>query len=68
VIPAFRNPHQAPHEVLSELIEAHVDTIQMIVSGDADAWEEHLRYLHGLVRHAKGHLARQPPDSTRAAG
>jgi hypothetical protein len=41
-------------ELLDELVQAHLDTIEMSLElHDDPSWMSHVAYLQGLVRHAK---------------
>jgi hypothetical protein len=50
-------------ELLSELVDAHVDTIELLVGGD-DATTDpvHLEYLQALVRYSKRLMAQVSPQ------
>jgi hypothetical protein len=43
--------------LVDELVQAHLDTIEMGVYCPPLEWEEHLRYLQRLVRYAKRYTA-----------
>jgi hypothetical protein len=44
--------------LLSELVDAHVDTVELLVGRDgATTYAAHLQYLQGLVRHSKRLMA-----------
>jgi hypothetical protein len=62
----FRDGDQSLDALLDELVEAHIDTIEMLVDYEHDpSWSSHAQYLRGLVRHAKRltawHAADGPP-------
>jgi hypothetical protein len=45
-------------KLLSELVDAHVDTIELFVGGDdVTTRTAHVQYLQGLVRYAKRLMA-----------
>ena len=39
--------------LVDELVQAHLDTIEMGADCPPLEWQDHLRYLQRLVRHAK---------------
>jgi hypothetical protein len=42
------------HQLVDELVEAHLDTIELVLDRPDDlAWSPHVRYLQALVRQAK---------------
>jgi HPt (histidine-containing phosphotransfer) domain-containing protein len=44
-------PDNGLQELVDELVEAHMDTIEMLVTARLDDdWGSHVRYLQGLVR------------------
>jgi hypothetical protein len=55
-------------ELLSELVDAHVDTIELLVGRD-DATTDvvHLEYLQALVRYSKRLMAPASPQSSGRA-
>jgi hypothetical protein len=61
---AYANNDDGLEELLSELVDAHVDTIELAVGpGSATTLAAHLQYLQGLVRYSKrliAHRARGP--------
>jgi hypothetical protein len=57
------HPDEGYAELLIELVDAHVDTIELVVcGGDATAWPAHLRYLQRLVRESKWLMAHAAGD------
>lgn len=40
-------------DLVDELVQAHLDTIEMGAYCPPLEWQDHLRYLQGLVRYAK---------------
>ncbi|WCB96510.1 hypothetical protein DSM104299_05269 [Baekduia alba] len=45
--------------LLDELLEAHLDTVEMILGGQSDAdWTSHAEYLKGLQRLGRATIAR----------
>jgi hypothetical protein len=51
-----------PHvdDLVDELVQAHLDTIEMGAYCPPLEWQDHLRYLQRLVRYAKRFTAAQP--------
>lgn len=44
--------------VLEELIESHLDTIELVMGGsESDDWTQHLGYLRRLLQVANGTMA-----------
>jgi hypothetical protein len=59
----FRGDDQSLTALLDELVEAHMDTIEMlVVYQDDPSWSSHALYLQGLVRQAKRLAALRTPD------
>ena len=55
---SLRHPDEGYAELLSELVDAHVDTIELVVRrDDAPMWAAHLQYLQRLVRESKWLMA-----------
>jgi hypothetical protein len=51
-------------ELMSELVDAHVDTIELLVGGDdATTDAAHLEYLQALVRYSKRLMAQASPQA-----
>jgi hypothetical protein len=42
-----------PEDLFDELLEAHLDTIELAHCGRMTGWDDHVEYLQRLVRHAK---------------
>ena len=55
-------------ELLSELVDAHVDTIELVVGrDDATTDAVHLEYLQALVRYSKRLMAQASPQGSERA-
>jgi hypothetical protein len=55
--------YEGLRELLGELIDAHIDTIEMLVGrGDRAARAAHLDYVQGLVRYSKRFTADHPSE------
>jgi hypothetical protein len=55
-------PNSLLHDCVQELIDAHVDTIELVLGGEDGArWGTHVAYLQRLVRVATGVAARELP-------
>ena len=65
---SVRDHDAALEELLSELVDAHVDTIELLVGGD-DATTDavHLEYLQALVRYSKRLMAQASPQGPGCA-
>ncbi len=59
MIPSSAGSHVAGfEELVSELVDAHVDTIELLVGrDDATTDAVHLEYLQALVRYSNGLMA-----------
>ena len=59
--------HDAGFEhFLSELVDAHVDTIELLAGGDGATTDAaHLEYLQALVRCSKRLMARASPQGAQ---
>ena len=50
-------------ELVSELVDAHVDTIELLVGRDGAATDAaHIEYLQALVRYSKRLMAQASPQ------
>jgi hypothetical protein len=57
------DPDDDMRELLRELVDAHLDTIEMFLGrGDPAARAAHLDYVQGLVRYSKRFTADQPTE------
>jgi hypothetical protein len=50
----LRDADQSNEALIDELVQAHLDTIEMVEEWLGDpSWDSHSEYLKGLVRYAK---------------
>jgi hypothetical protein len=55
------SPQHDLRQLVDELLEAHMDTIELVVATRADEdWTSHVHYLQGLIRLAHTELAERP--------
>jgi hypothetical protein len=59
-----RDDEVDPWVCFEELIEAHLDTIEIGLADGGEDWADHVRYLQGLVRQAHAVTARRVSRTT----